>query len=107
MNMSIQERRELPAVELGSGRMKELKAAAHPLEPVAWVGKSGMTESVVAEIKKQLKKKGLIKVKLLKAALEDTGKKELAGSLAEKTGSVLIAQVGFVVVLYRERPKSI
>lgn len=88
---------------LSQEKVKELKARSHCLEPVVWVGKAGLTKKVIEEAKKQLKKKKLIKVKLLKSALEGKGKKELAGKIAEKTGSILIAQVGFVAVLYREK----
>lgn len=82
-------------------KIKELKAKAHVIEPVVWIGKAGLTKEVVEEMKKQLKKKQLIKVKLLKPALENTCKKDLAKKIAEETGSELVTQVGFVAVLYK------
>lgn len=81
---------------------KELLETAKLLEPVLRIGKSGLTESVIEEIKKQLQKKKLIKIKILKSALEDKDKKELAKEIAQKTDSDLIHQVGFVIVLYRK-----
>ena len=78
---------------------KELVERAKLLEPVLRIGKSGLTEGVIAEIKKQLKKKKLIKIKLLKGALGN--RKELAKEIAAKTGSELVQQVGFVVVLHK------
>lgn len=81
---------------------KELKEKGKYLEPVIRIGKAGLTEGVIKEIKLQLKKKNLIKVKLLKGALEQKDKKQLANELAEKTGSELIDRVGFVVVLYKK-----
>lgn len=80
---------------------KELLEKAKQLEPVLRIGKSGLTEGVVAELKKQLKKKKLIKVKFLKSALVEKNRKELAKEVADKTGAELIHQVGFVVVLYK------
>jgi len=81
---------------------KELKSKAMNLEPIIWVGKSGITEEIIKEIKIQLQKKKLIKIKLLKSIIEKKGKKELAKNLAEKTDSRIITQVGFVVVLYKK-----
>ncbi|MBR9691507.1 YhbY family RNA-binding protein [Candidatus Woesearchaeota archaeon] len=78
---------------------KELTEKAKSLEPVLRIGKSGLTDGVIEEIKKQLRKKKLIKVKFLKPALEGKSRKDFAKDIAEKTDSELIHQVGFVVVL--------
>ena len=72
------------------------------LEPILRIGKSGLTQGVIDEIKIQLKKNKLIKIKLLKSFLEGKDKKELAKEIAQKTDSELINQVGFVVVLYKK-----
>jgi len=77
----------------------ELKEKAKLLEPVIRIGKNGLTASVIEEIKKQLEKKSLIKVKMLQSSLEGKNKKEMANEIAEKTSSILIDNVGFVVVL--------
>ena len=69
------------------------------MEPVLRIGKSGLTEGVIEEIKKQLKKKKLIKIKFLKSVLEDNDKKKFAKEIASKTDSELVQQVGFVIVL--------
>ena len=82
---------------------KELKQKAKSLEPSARIGKSGLTESIIDEIKIHLKKKKLVKVKLLKSSIQGKDKKAVARELAEKTGSVLVDRVGFVVVLYQNR----
>jgi len=81
---------------------KELVARSKLLEPVIRIGKSGLTEGIINEIKEQLKKKKLIKIKLLKAFIEDKDKKKTAKEIAAKTDSELIHQVGFVVVLYKK-----
>ncbi|PIN78540.1 RNA-binding protein [Candidatus Woesearchaeota archaeon CG_4_10_14_0_2_um_filter_33_10] len=81
---------------------KKLKEKAKTLEPVIRIGKNGLTESTIKEIKKQLNKKKLIKVKLLRAFISDKNKKEVAKEIAEKTSSNLIYMVGFVIVLYKD-----
>jgi len=60
---------------------KKLKEKAKTLEPVIRIGKNGLTESTIKEIKKQLNKKKLIKVKLLRAFISDKNKKEVAKEL--------------------------
>jgi len=80
---------------------QKLVEQAKFLEPILRIGKSGLTPGAIEEIKKQLKKRKLIKLKFLKPALEGKDRKELAKEIAEKTGSELIHQVGFVVVLYK------
>ena len=81
---------------------KELKQKAKSLEPSVRIGKSGLTESIIDEIKIHLKEKKLVKVKLLKSSIQGKGKKAVARELAEKTSSVLVDRVGFVVVLYKK-----
>jgi RNA-binding protein len=81
--------------------LKDLKAQSHALEPTVMVGKAGITDQTIAEIKAQLKKKRLIKVKLLKSAREEM--KQQASSLATQTESTLVRQIGGIVILYKER----
>lgn len=78
-----------------------LKDKARNIEPVVRIGKSGLTGSVIEEIEKQLKKRKLIKIKLLKSFAERKDRKELAGEIAEKTEAELVSHVGFTVVLYK------
>lgn len=78
---------------------KDLLDRAKKLEPVLRIGKNGLTPGVVSEIKKQLLKKKLIKIKFLKPALEGKSRKEFAAEVVLKTDSELVQQVGFVIVL--------
>lgn len=80
----------------------KLKEKAKTLEPVIRVGKNGLTESTIKEIKKQLNKKKLIKVKLLRAFINNRNKREAAKEIAQKTNSQLIDLVGFVIVLWKD-----
>ncbi|MBU1204999.1 MAG: YhbY family RNA-binding protein [Nanoarchaeota archaeon] len=80
----------------------KLKEKAKTLEPVIRIGKNGLTESTIREIKKQLNKKKLIKVKLLKAFINNRNKREVAKEIAQKTNSQLIDLVGFVIVLWKD-----
>lgn len=82
-------------------QIKEFKAKAKALEPMVRIGKNGLTESVVNQVALLLNKRKLVKVKFLKSFLENNERKSSAAELARLTGSELIEQVGFVVVLYK------
>ena len=63
---------------------KLLKSKAKLLQPVLRIGKYGLTENVINEIKKLLKKKKLIKIKILtNCPIEN--KNELINEVIEKT----------------------
>jgi RNA-binding protein len=78
---------------------KELIQKAHSLEPIIRIGKNGINETVVKELKQHLKKRKLIKVKLLKAFVEGKNKKKWGLELASATNSELVQVIGSVVVL--------
>ena len=80
---------------------KKLSEKAKIIEPILRIGKSGLTESVIEEIKKQLQKKRLIKIKILKSALEDKDKKELAIKLAPKAHKYAIEAKSKIELLFQ------
>jgi len=80
---------------------KELMRRALELTPTVHVGKDGLKESVAEEIKAQIKKNRLIKVRVLPAADSETD--IIASSIAEATGTVIVDVRGGVVVLTDER----
>ncbi len=87
---------------LSSKQAAELKGQSHTLVPLAHIGKSGFTETVIAEIDKHLNKRELIKVKVLKSELESLSKEEVAATIREKLNCHLISYTGNVLLLYRE-----
>ncbi len=85
--------------------MKEkimLRSKAKTLEPVVRIGKSGLSDSMIGEINKNLIKRKLIKIKLLKSPGERKEKEELISSIVEKTQSELVDSVGNIIVLYKK-----
>ncbi|WP_460123180.1 YhbY family RNA-binding protein [Stetteria hydrogenophila] len=71
------------------------------------IGKNGITEGVIEEIKRRLKAKGVIKVKMLKTALATEGldRREAAGLVARLAGAKLMGVRGRTFVLAsREQP---
>jgi RNA-binding protein len=81
---------------------KKARELGHRLDPIIRIGKSGLTDQVIDEIKKHIKKRNLIKVKLLRAYISTKDKKEIFKEIAERTGSELVNSIGFVVVLAKK-----
>jgi len=65
------------------------------------LGKKGLSEEQVAEIKLQLKTRKLVKIKLLRSFSEGKDKKKVFKDLADLTKSTLVYSVGFVGVLHK------
>ncbi len=80
---------------------QEHRKSATALPPVIQVGKSG-TSAVAEELRTQLKKGGLVKVKFLKSAFFEGDRHELAKKLADTTGSELIEVRGNTAVFRRK-----
>jgi RNA-binding protein len=83
--------------------LRKLKAAAQHLEPVARVGKAGLTPTVLAGIEQVLAARELIKIRF---EHERDERDVLATQIAEATQSALIMQVGKVAVYYRPKPPA-
>jgi len=86
--------------DVEKSRIIELRGKAQQLRPTVYVGKEGITQSVVFELDKQLKKNRLVKVKLLASVEGD--REEVAEQLVRDSGSTLIEIRGRTVVLAKE-----
>jgi RNA-binding protein len=82
-------------------RLHELKAEASQLKPVMNIGKNGITETVVEEIRKHLKATRMIKIKMLKSSREEKDTTAIAEELAHATASQVIEIRGNRVVLHK------
>lgn len=80
---------------------QQYRAEATGLDASINIGKSGI-ESVVSELKKQLKASKMVKAKFLKSAFVETDKKELAEKLANLTNSDLVELRGNTAVFRRK-----
>jgi len=69
------------------------------------IGKSGISERVINEIKRQLDDREVIKVKVLRSYLRVSGKKtkEIAKEVAEKVNAIIADVRGHTFVLIRKR----
>ena len=66
------------------------------------IGKNGITDALVNQIKNYLKKHGIVKIKMLKSFMENNDKKKSAKLLAEKLDAELVKLIGFTIVLKKK-----
>jgi RNA-binding protein len=74
-------------------------------KPTVWIGKSGVSMELLKEIEKQLEKNEMVKVKVLKSALERNKAREIASKIAEETEASLVEVRGHTFMLYKRRKK--
>lgn len=77
-----------------------LRRLAQKLDPVVYIGKSDMTESVLREMDRLLAGRELIKVKLQEGSLLDP--KEAANDAARILEAEFVQAIGRRFVLYRQ-----
>ncbi|MGM0770332.1 MAG: YhbY family RNA-binding protein [Halobacteriota archaeon] len=84
-------------------KLYKLRSEATHLKPMINVGKSGVTDQLIVELKKTIKDKHLVKVKVLKSASyeDEDGIDGIAEKLAAATKATIIDVRGHSVVLYR------
>jgi RNA-binding protein len=78
-----------------------LRAQAQGLKAAMNIGKSGLTEGVVDEVRRQLEEHRLLKVKLLPSSQEEQAREDLAAELAQRCGAELVEVRGNTAVLWR------
>lgn len=84
---------------LTSKERAELRAQSNAIDTTLMVGKSGVTEAVVAEAENLLTARELVKGKVLEGALMSP--REVSDALCQATGAEGISCVGSKFVIYR------
>ena len=71
-------------------------------QPSVTIGKAEVIESIVQEIKDQLAKRKIVKIKINKGIFERSQKQEVWAYICNETKLVLVSARGNVGVLWRE-----
>jgi RNA-binding protein len=69
-------------------------------KPVVIIGKKGPTDLSINEILKNLNRRKVVKVKILKSALSDTRTDDIAHTISEATGARIVEIRGHTFTLY-------
>ena len=86
-------------MNITSKQRSMLKGLAMKTEPIFQVGKSSITPEFTEAVREALDKRERIKLHVLKNNADD--KQELAQTLAERTGSVVVQVIGNMIVLFK------
>jgi RNA-binding protein len=74
-------------------------------KPTIWIGKEGASPQTLNEISRQLEKRKMVKVQMLKGALRDESAKSIASKIAQQTESTLIDVRGHTFILHKPHKK--
>ena len=86
---------------LTSAERKYLRGLAQRMDPVVYVGKAGLSDSVVESADLALEAHELVKVRFIDHKDE---KDEITQVLAERTGAQVAGRIGHVAIIYRQNP---
>ena len=81
---------------------KQLKKRANTLQVVIQIGKSGLTEGMLGEIRRQLRVRKTIKIKFLKNIVATGARNEIVNKIIEGTHAVLLTHTGSVITLHKD-----
>jgi len=80
-----------------------LSAKDTGLKPTVRLGRNGLTESIIEEIKTQLSARSLVKIRLNRGfAIDSEQRQKIFSHLEESTTSILVFSRGNVAVLWRQ-----
>jgi len=85
---------------------RRIKSELSAEKPTVWVGKEGASSQILNEISRQLEKREMVKIRVLRTALKDEETKEIASKIAEQTESTLVDVRGHTIMLYKIRKKK-
>lgn len=85
--------------------INELKRLSRELKPSVRIGKKGLSDNLIEEVKKAFKKNRIVKIKLLKSFPVNSKEalNELVRIISQKTGSRVIQVIGNSFSLYKEK----
>lgn len=90
--------------KLPGKQARYLRGLGHSLKPILQVGKAGITDSFIHQVRQALETHELIKVKLIKSAPETV--KETGEKLAAGVPCQIAQTIGKTLLLYRQREEN-
>lgn len=71
----------------------------HDLKPAIRIGKNGVTENIINDVKILVKKKKIVKIKVLRSALNSATMKDIADKIVEEANLKIVQIRGHSVVV--------
>jgi RNA-binding protein len=80
-------------------KLKSMRSESKNMTPSIIIGKNGLTDQVIDNIKNELSRHKLVKLKILQAYISDKDKNEVFEDIAEKTEAKIVHKIGFTLTL--------
>ena len=84
---------------------RRIKRRLSEEKPTIRIGKDGVSGEILKEIERQLDKREMVKIKILKSAIEDNEAKKIAMQTTEQTEASLVEVRGRTFMLYKHHKK--
>lgn len=81
-----------------------LKSMANKMDPLFQIGKNGVTENFIEQLKEALETRELIKIKVLNNSMLEAD--EVARELCERAEAEFVQSIGSKVVVYKESEEN-
>lgn len=91
-------------VDLTGKQKRYLRGLGSTIDPIIQVGKGGVVPGILQQLDDALEARELVKVRVLKNCLEETG--EVAEALSAQSGAALVQVIGNTCLLYRPSIKN-
>lgn len=86
-------------MKLSEKQRKHLRGLGHSLKPIILIGQGGLTDAVIAEAARAIHDHELVKVRV--SGMDRDVRDETIATLASRTNSELVGQIGHTALLYR------
>jgi RNA-binding protein len=90
---------DIVTMNLTNEQQKYLRKLAHDLDPVIWVGQSGLTDNVIEELKSALNHHELVKVRI--RAGERDLRNQITIDITHRTNAIIVQKIGNSITLFR------
>ena len=89
--------------KLSEKQRKHLRGLGHSLKPIILIGQAGATDAVIAEAARALHDHELVKIRV--SGMERDVRDETITTLATRTQSQVVGQIGHTALLFRRNPE--
>lgn len=83
-------------------KLREMRKESKIMTPNIIIGKNGLTDQVVNNIKSELSGHKLVKLKILKSYISENDKDTAFRDIVEKTGAKVVHTIGFTITLTKK-----
>ncbi len=73
------------------------------LKPTVWIGKNGASQEILDEIQKQLDGRNMVKIRILRSAVQEEQTRIIASRIAIQTEARLMDVRGHTFTLYKHK----